>query len=52
MASYGTDFIDALQAWWVGNAFGMVVFLPLVLAATRKRADRLFAPERRARTRC
>ena len=44
---YGTNFIDALEAWWVGNAFGMVVFLPLVLAATRKRADRLLAPERR-----
>ncbi|WP_159015771.1 bifunctional diguanylate cyclase/phosphodiesterase [Cognatiluteimonas profundi] len=45
--TYGTPFLPALQAPWVGNAFGMVVFLPLVLAATRERATRLIGAGRR-----
>ncbi|MDB6164296.1 MAG: hypothetical protein JWL98_1728, partial [Xanthomonadaceae bacterium] len=43
----GADYLDAAKAWWVGNAFGMVVLLPLVLAATRERLARLLTPRRR-----
>lgn len=45
---FDTGYFSGVQTWWVGNAFGMVVMLPLVLAATRERSARLFAPGHRA----
>jgi diguanylate cyclase (GGDEF)-like protein/PAS domain S-box-containing protein len=45
--AYGTPYLEALQVSWVGNAFGMVVFLPLVLAVTRERVARLVGAGRR-----
>ena len=33
----GATYVDGVVAWWVGNAFGMIVLLPLVLAATPER---------------
>jgi diguanylate cyclase (GGDEF)-like protein/PAS domain S-box-containing protein len=45
--AFGTDYVAVLRAWWIGNAFGMVVFLPLVLATTSDRIARLLAPQRR-----
>ncbi|WP_166207447.1 bifunctional diguanylate cyclase/phosphodiesterase [Cognatiluteimonas telluris] len=45
----GVRYIDALVAWWVGNAFGMIVLLPLVLAASPERIKALFQREQRGR---
>jgi diguanylate cyclase (GGDEF)-like protein/PAS domain S-box-containing protein len=44
----GATYVDGLVAWWVGNGFGMVVLLPLVLAVSRERVDVLRSRERRA----
>jgi diguanylate cyclase (GGDEF)-like protein/PAS domain S-box-containing protein len=38
-ATLGASYVDGLVAWWIGNAFGMVVLLPLVLAVSRERMD-------------
>ena len=43
----GATYVDGLIAWWVGNGFGMVVLLPLVLAVSRERVDLLRSRERR-----
>jgi integral membrane sensor domain MASE1 len=43
----GTPYGDVFKLWWVGNAFGMIVLLPLVLAATPERVKWLSAPARR-----
>ena len=43
----GTPYGDVFKTWWVGNAFGMIVLLPMVLAATPERAKWLLAPARR-----
>jgi diguanylate cyclase (GGDEF)-like protein/PAS domain S-box-containing protein len=45
--AFGTPYLQGLQASWIGNAFGMVIFLPLVLAATRERIARLLETGRR-----
>ena len=43
----GTPYGDVFKTWWVGNAFGMIVLLPMVLAATSERVKWLLAPGRR-----
>jgi diguanylate cyclase (GGDEF)-like protein/PAS domain S-box-containing protein len=43
----GTPYGDVFKPWWAGNAFGMIVLLPMVLAATPERVKSLLAPGRR-----
>ena len=42
----GATFVDGLVVWWIGNAFGMIVLLPLVLAVSPERIETLRSRDR------
>jgi len=44
----GASYVDGLTAWWIGNAFGMIVLLPLVLAVSPERMRALRSPRGRS----
>jgi PAS domain S-box-containing protein len=44
----GASYVDGLIAWWIGNGFGMIVLLPLVLAVSQERVEALRSPDRRS----